>query len=121
TDPDSLAEATRILVGESAVDHLDMNLGCPVRKATGNGGGAAIPAKPKLMARLVGATVRSAGDVPVTVKFRKGIDDDLLTYRSAGRVAEDVGCAAVGLHARTAAQLYDGEADWDAIADLKQT
>ncbi|MFG0319566.1 MAG: tRNA dihydrouridine synthase DusB [Planctomycetota bacterium JB042] len=120
TDPAALGEATRILVGESGVDHLDMNLGCPVRKVTGNGGGAAIPAKPKLMARLVGAIVENAGDVPVTVKFRMGIDDSLLTFRSAGKVAEDVGCAAVGLHARTAAQLYDGEADWSAIGELKE-
>jgi len=120
TDPKSLGEATRILVGENGIDHLDMNLGCPVRKVTGNGGGAAIPLKPKLMARLVGAIVANSGDVPVTVKFRRGIDDDHLTHLSAGRVAEDVGCVAVGLHARTAAQLYDGEADWDAITELKQ-
>ena len=119
TEPVSLGEATRRLVGEGHVDHVDLNFGCPVRKVTSKGGGAAIPAKPNLLRRLIRAVVASAGPVPVTIKFRKGIDDDLLTYREAGRIGEEEGCAAVGLHARTAAELYDGEADWSAIADLK--
>jgi len=117
-EPDSLAEATRRLEGR--VDHIDMNFGCPVRKVTSKGGGSAIPAKPRLLARLVRAVVRNAGDrVPVTIKFRLGIDEGVMTYRDAGRVGQEEGCAAVGLHARTAAQLYDGEARWEAIADLK--
>jgi nifR3 family TIM-barrel protein len=119
-DPDSLSEATRRLVGEGRVDHLDLNFGCPVRKVTSKGGGAAIPLKPRLLRRLVRAVVGSAGSVPVTMKFRIGIDEHWHTYRDAGRVGEEEGCSAVGLHARTAAQLYDGEARWDAIADLKQ-
>ena len=119
TAADALGDATEILVGEWGVDHIDMNFGCPVRKVTANGGGAAIPARPRLMAKLVRAVVARAGDVPVTVKFRKGVDDDLLTYRDAGRVAVEEGARAIALHARTAAQLYAGEADWDAIADLK--
>ncbi|MHC4958837.1 MAG: tRNA dihydrouridine synthase DusB [Planctomycetota bacterium] len=118
-DPDSMAEATRRLVGDGHVDHIDMNFGCPVRKVTSKGGGSAIPVKPRLLARLVRAVVANAGDVPVTIKFRLGIDDGLLTYRDAGRVGEQEGCAAVGLHARTAEQLYDGEARWDSIAELK--
>ncbi len=119
-EPASLGEATRWLVGEGRVDHLDLNFGCPVRKVTAKGGGAAIPAKPRLLARLVRAVVANAGAVPVTMKFRLGIDDDLPTYRDAGRIGEQEGCAAVGLHARTAAQLYDGAARWEAIADLKR-
>ncbi len=115
----SLAEAARVLVGDWGVHHIDINLGCPVRKITAQGGGSAIPLRPRLMARLVGAVVRAAGAVPVTVKFRKGIDEELLTFVDAGRVAVDVGCRAVALHARTAAQLYDGEADWNAIGELK--
>jgi nifR3 family TIM-barrel protein len=118
-DPVSLGEASRRLVGEGRVDHLDLNFGCPVPKVTVKGGGAAIPLKPRLLGRLVRAVVANAGPVPVTIKFRKGIDDARLTYREAGRIGEEEGCAAVGLHARTAAQLYDGEADWDAIGDLK--
>lgn len=119
TDPRYLGEAAARLVGDDRVDHIDMNFGCPVRKVTGNGGGAAIPVKPRLMAKLVGAVVRAAGNVPVTCKFRVGIDDGITTFLDAGRVAEGEGCVAVGLHARTAAQLYDGEADWDRIGELK--
>jgi nifR3 family TIM-barrel protein len=108
----------RLLVDEG-VDHLDLNLGCPVPKVTRSGGGSAIPAKPRLVARLVRAMVRNAGEVPVTVKMRKGLDEDLITYLDAARAAEGEGVAAVGLHARTAAQLYSGEADWSAITELK--
>jgi nifR3 family TIM-barrel protein len=86
---------------------------------TRHGGGSAIPVKPRLMARLVRAAVRGADGVPVTVKVRKGIDDALLTFLDAGRVAEQEGAAAIGLHARTAAQLYSGAADWNAIRALK--
>lgn len=119
-DPYYVGEATKRLVGEGRVDHIDMNFGCPVRKVTSKGGGAAIPVKPKLLAAIVRACVQNAGTVPVTIKFRMGIHDQLLTFLDAGRVGEAEGCRAVGLHARTAAQLYDGEARWDAIAELKQ-
>ncbi|MCA8943755.1 MAG: tRNA dihydrouridine synthase DusB [Planctomycetes bacterium] len=119
THPESLAAAVRVLRDEWQVDHIDMNFGCPVRKVTANGGGSAIPARPRLMARLVRAVVDHAGDIPVTVKFRVGIDDDVTTYLDAGHVAQEEGCAAVALHARTAAQLYNGDADWSKIAELK--
>jgi len=119
TDPYWLGEATKHLVGDERVDHIDMNFGCPVRKVTSHGGGAAIPGRPRLMARLIAAVVRNAGDVPVTVKFRKGIDDQHLTHLSSGQLAQEQGVAAVGLHARTASQLYAGDADWNAIAELK--
>src|SRR4249920_594146 len=120
-DPHYVGEAVRLLVGEDRVDHIDMNFGCPVRKVTSKGGGAAIPLKPKLLRNIVRAAVRAAGRVPVTLKFRVGIDDRHPTFLDAGRIGEEEGCAAVGLHARTAAQLYDGEARWDAIAELKRT
>jgi nifR3 family TIM-barrel protein len=119
-DPRYVGEAVRLLVGEGRVDHLDMNFGCPVRKVTSKGGGAAIPLKPRLLRSIVAAAVAAAGDVPVTIKFRMGIDDDHLTYVEAGRIGQEEGCRAVGLHARTAAQLYDGEARWEAIALLKR-
>ena len=117
SDPVDVGEMARALADEG-VDHLDMNFGCPVKKVTRTGGGSAIPAKPRLLARLVRAAVGGAGEVPVTIKVRKGIDDDLTTYRDAGRVAQEEGARAIGLHARTAAQLYAGEADWEAIGDL---
>jgi nifR3 family TIM-barrel protein len=118
-DPHYVGEAVRRLVGEGRVDHIDMNFGCPVRKVTSKGGGAAIPAKPRLLAAIVRAAVKAAGDVPVTIKFRIGIDERVITHLDAGRVGEAEGVVAVALHARTAAQLYDGEARWEAIAELK--
>ena len=118
-DPYYVGEAVKRLVGEGRVDHIDMNFGCPVRKVTSKGGGAAIPAKPRLLAGIVRAAVRSAGAVPVTIKFRIGIDERVITHLDAGRVGEDEGVVAVALHARTAAQLYDGQARWEAIAELK--
>lgn len=119
-DPRYVFEAVRILVGEGRVDHLDMNFGCPVRKVTSRGGGAAIPLKPRLLRAIVQAAVAAAGSVPVSLKFRIGIDDEHETFLEAGRIAQEEGCAAVALHARTAAQLYDGEACWDRIAELKR-
>lgn len=119
-DAHHVGEAVARLVGEGRVDHIDMNFGCPVPKVTRKGGGAAIPARPALLRHIVRAAVRNAGSVPVTLKFRMGIDDALLTYLDAGHIAEDEGCAAVALHARTAAQLYDGHARWEHIARLKE-
>jgi nifR3 family TIM-barrel protein len=119
-DPHYVGEAVRWLAGEGRVDHIDLNFGCPVRKVTRKGGGAAIPVKPRLLRAIVRAAVAGAGPVPVTIKFRMGIDDELLTFLETGRIAEAEGCAAVTLHARTAAQLYDGRARWVAIAELKR-
>lgn len=119
-DPHFVSEAVKRLVGEGRVDHIDMNFGCPVRKVTSKGGGAAIPVKPNLLRSIVRAAVQASEDIPVTIKFRMGINDQYLSYLDAGRIGEDEGCAAVALHARTAAQLYDGTARWEAIAKLKQ-
>jgi nifR3 family TIM-barrel protein len=98
-DPKFVGEAVARLVGESHVDHIDLNFGCPVRKVTRRGGGAAIPAKPRLLANIVRAAVAHAGAVPVTLKFRIGVDASLVTFLDAGRIGEAEGCAAVALHA----------------------
>ncbi len=119
-DPHYVGEAVKRLVGEGRVDHIDMNFGCPVRKVTRKGGGAAIPLKARLLRNIVRAAVGAAGNIPVTIKFRLGIDEQHLTYLTAGRIGEDEGCQAVALHARTAAQLYDGLAKWEAIGELKR-
>jgi len=119
TDPGSLGEAVAFLVSEHGVDHIDMNFGCPMGKVTRHGGGAALPWKKDLFRSIVRAAVDNAGGVPVTVKFRKGIDDEHLTYIETGLTAEEEGAVAVALHARTARQLYSGEADWEAIRNLK--
>jgi nifR3 family TIM-barrel protein len=121
-DPVTMDAAVRMLVEEDLADHIDLNFGCPVPKVTRKGGGAALPWKAGLFRDIVRAAVRAASvaGVPVTVKMRRGIDDDHLTFLEAGRTAEGEGVAAVALHARTAAQHYSGTSDWDAIGELKQ-
>lgn len=118
-DPVVVAEAVRMVVDEDLADHVDLNFGCPVPKVTRKGGGSALPWKRDLFADIVTSAVTAArGHVPVTVKMRKGIDDDHPTYLESGRVARDAGVAWVSLHGRTAAQMYSGRADWSAIAHL---
>jgi nifR3 family TIM-barrel protein len=121
-DPATVGAAVRMLVSEDRADHIDLNFGCPVPKVTRKGGGAALPWKTDLFRAIVSAAVTEAAacDVPVTVKMRKGIDSDHLTFLEAGRIAEGEGVAAVALHARTASQGYSGQADWSAIKALKE-
>lgn len=119
-DPQVMAKAVRIIVEEDRADHIDMNFGCPVPKVTRKGGGSALPWKKDLFASIVESAVEAAnGRVPVSVKMRKGIDDDHLTYLEAGRTAALAGVAWVALHGRTAQDMYSGQADWQAIARLK--
>jgi nifR3 family TIM-barrel protein len=122
-DPVTVGAAVRLIASEDRADHIDLNFGCPVPKVTRRGGGAALPWKRDLFRSIVGAAVDAASShgVPVTVKMRKGIDDDHLTYLEAGLMAQDLGVAAIALHARTAADYYSGSADWESIARLKET
>ena len=120
-DPDVIDRAVRMLVDEDRCDHIDLNFGCPVPKVTRKGGGAALPWKKDLFRRIVEKAVAAAGDIPVTVKMRKGIDSDHLTYIEAAKSAQGAGVAAIALHARTADQFYSGHADWPAIGRLKET
>jgi nifR3 family TIM-barrel protein len=120
-DPKTVSEAVTMLVAEDRADHIDLNFGCPVPKVTRKGGGAALPWKRGLFRDIVEGAVKAAGDVPLTIKMRKGIDQDHLTYLEAGRIAEGAGVASIALHARTAAEFYSGQADWPAIAKLKET
>ena len=119
TEPRAVGDAIRFLVAEEAADHVDLNFGCPVAKVTRKGGGAALPVRRALFRSIVAAAVAAAGPVPVTVKLRIGVDDGLRTFLDAGRIAEAEGVAAVALHARTAAQHYSGQADWSAVAALR--
>jgi len=121
-DPATTYRAAKMIADEGLADHIDMNFGCPVPKVTRNGGGAALPYKRRLFGQIVAAAVRATDGtgIPVTVKFRIGIDDEHHTHLDAGRIAEAEGAAAVALHARTAAQRYSGAADWEQIARLKQ-
>ena len=118
-DPKTISDAVTMLVAEDRADHIDLNFGCPVPKVTRKGGGAALPWKKDLFAAIVQSAVKAAGKIPVTVKMRKGIDSDHLTFLDAGKAARDAGVVAVALHGRTAADFYSGQADWDAIAQLR--
>jgi len=119
-DPVVVGKAITMLMEENLADHIDLNFGCPVPKVTRRGGGAALPFKRKLFSALVESSVKAAAPygVPVTVKMRVGIDSDHHTYLEAGKSAADAGVAWVALHARTAEQMYEGQADWSAIARL---
>ncbi|WP_211265327.1 tRNA dihydrouridine synthase DusB [Actinacidiphila oryziradicis] len=119
-DPVTVGKAVRMIVDEDLADHIDLNFGCPVPKVTRKGGGSALPYKRNLLRSILREAVGNAGELPVTIKMRKGIDDDHLTYLDAGRIAVEEGVTAVALHGRTAAQHYGGTADWDAIARLKE-
>lgn len=120
-DAHNVGEAVRKLIDSSHVDHIDLNFGCPAPKVTRNGGGSALPVRHRLLREIVRAAVRGTADsgVPVTAKFRMGVDDDHLNFVRTGRICEDEGCAAVALHGRTTEQLYSGEARWAAIGELK--
>ncbi|MDT3395620.1 tRNA dihydrouridine synthase DusB [Streptomyces sp. B1866] len=118
-DPATVGKAVRMIVEEDLADHVDLNFGCPVPKVTRKGGGSALPYKRPLLRAILREAVTGAGGLPVTMKMRKGIDDDHLTYLDAGRIAAEEGVTAIALHGRTAAQHYGGTADWEAIARLK--
>ncbi len=120
-DPETVGKAVRMIVDEDLADHVDLNFGCPVPKITRKGGGSALPYKRNLLRSILREAVGNAGSLPVTMKMRKGIDDDHMTYLDAGRIAVEEGVTAIALHGRTAAQHYGGTADWDAIARLKET
>jgi len=120
-DPKTVSEAITMLVAEDRADHIDLNFGCPVPKVTRKGGGAALPWKQDLFRDIVEGAVNAAGDIPLTIKMRKGIDDEHLTYIEAAKAAQGAGVASIALHARTAADFYSGHADWSAISKLKQT
>ena len=120
-DPKTVSDAVTMLVAEDRADHIDLNFGCPVPKVTRKGGGAALPWKLDLFRDIVEGAVKAAGDIPLTIKMRKGIDADHLTYLEAGRIAQGAGVSSVALHARTASEFYSGHADWAAIGKLKET
>ncbi|QLH21660.1 tRNA dihydrouridine synthase DusB [Streptomyces sp. Rer75] len=120
-DPVTVGKAVRMIVDEDLADHIDLNFGCPVPKVTRKGGGSALPYKRNLLRAILREAVTGAGPLPVTMKMRKGIDDDHITYLDAGRIAVEEGVTAIALHGRTAAQHYGGTADWDSIARLKET
>lgn len=104
---------------ERPFDILDLNMGCPVPKIVNNGEGSALMKNPKLAGEIIRRTVRAI-DKPVTVKIRKGFDDEHINAVEMAKIAEDAGAAAVAVHGRTREQFYSGKADWDIIRQVKE-
>ena len=98
---------------------LDINMGCPVPKVVNNHEGSALMKNPKLAAEIVRQTVKAISK-PVTVKIRKGFDDDNINAVEMAKYLEDAGASAIAVHGRTRAQYYSGEADWDIIRQVKE-
>lgn len=118
-EPETMAEGAKIAREISGCDIIDINMGCPAPKIAGNGDGSALMRDPALAARVIEA-VANAVDVPVTVKFRKGWDEKSVNCVEFAHMAEQAGAAAIAVHGRTRAQQYSGNADWDAIAEVKR-
>ena len=119
-NPVIVEQAARIVVDEDMADHVDLNFGCPVPKVTRRGGGSALPWKTDLFREIIQRVVRvcDEANIPVTAKIRIGIDHDHETFHEAGHIAQEEGCKAVTLHARTTAEYYGGHSDWSRIGEL---
>lgn len=119
SEPDIMAEAARIL-NDSNAAFIDINMGCPTPKIVKNGEGSALMRNPALAGRIVRAVV-NASKKPVTVKIRKGWDEDSVNAVEIARISEENGAAAVTVHGRTRQQFYGGKADWSAIREVKRS
>ncbi len=117
-DPDIMGKAAACLAGFSP-DCIDINMGCPVRKVTKNGAGVALMANPLLAEKII-VNVRECSGLPVTVKFRSGIDSTHINAVSFAKMAEDAGASAITIHGRTWAQGFSGRADHHIISQVKQ-
>ena len=117
-DPDIISEMAAY-IEDKPFDILDLNMGCPVPKVAGNGEGSALMKNPKLVEQIVSKTVRAIKK-PVTVKIRKGFDEEHVNAVEIARIAEASGAAAVAVHGRTREQYYSGQADWDIIRQVKE-
>ncbi len=118
SEPEVIAQAVE-MIGDTEYDILDLNMGCPVPKVVNNGEGSALMKDPELAGRIIQAAVK-ASRKPVTVKIRKGFDQNHENAAELAKIAEDNGAAAVTVHGRTREQYYEGKADWDCIARVKK-
>ncbi len=118
SDPHIMSEMAK-QIEDRPFDILDINMGCPVPKVVNNGEGSALMKNPKLAGEIVSA-IAGAIQKPVTVKIRKGFDEDHLNAVEIARIAQESGAAAVAVHGRTREQYYSGKADWDCIRQVKE-
>lgn len=119
SDPEYMGKAAAIM-NEYPNEILDINMGCPAPKVIKNGDGSALMRNPKLTAEVLTAVVKNSNK-PVTLKIRKGWDDDSVNAVEIAKIAEECGISALAIHGRTREQFYSGKADWDIIAEIKQT
>lgn len=120
SDPEIMGQMAQRLNEYKDIAMLDINMGCPAPKIVKNGEGSALMLKPKLAGQVINAVVR-ASKVPVTVKLRKGFNDDNINVVEMAKIAEENGAGAVTVHGRTREQYYSGKADWDIIKQVKQS
>lgn len=118
SDPQIMSEMAK-RVEERPFDIMDINMGCPVPKVVKNGEGSALMKNPKLAHEIISAMVKAIKK-PVTVKIRKGFDDNCINAVEMAKIAEDAGAAAIAVHGRTREQYYSGKADWDVIKEVKK-
>lgn len=118
SDPKIMSEMAK-KIEERPFDILDINMGCPVPKVVNNGEGSALMKNPKLVYEIVSAIVKAI-QKPVTVKIRKGFDEEHVNAVEIAKIAEEAGAAAVAVHGRTREQYYAGKADWDIIRRVKE-
>ncbi len=117
SDPDCISEMAK-KIEDKPFDILDINMGCPVPKVVNNGDGSALMKNPKLAGEILRKTVKAI-EKPVTVKIRKGFDEEHVNAVELAKIAEDAGVAAIAVHGRTREQYYSGKADWNIIAQVK--
>ena len=118
SDPEYMGKAASIM-NQYTNDILDINMGCPAPKVIKNGDGSALMRNPKLAAEVLTAVVKNS-EKPVTLKIRKGWDDNSVNALEIAKIAEECGISALAIHGRTREQFYSGKADWDIIAEIKQ-
>lgn len=119
SDPEFMGKAAAIM-NEYPNEILDINMGCPAPKVIKNGDGSALMRNPKLAAEVLESVVKNSKK-PVTLKIRKGWDDDSVNAVEIAKIAEECGISALAIHGRTREQFYSGKADWDIIAEIKQS
>ena len=119
SDPEYMGKAASIM-NQYTNDILDINMGCPAPKVIKNGDGSALMRNPKLAAEVLTAVVKNS-EKPVTLKIRKGWDDNSVNALEIAKIAEECGISALAIHGRTREQFYSGKADWDIIAEIKQS
>ena len=118
SDPDIMSEIAK-QIEDRPFDILDINMGCPVPKVVNNGDGSALMKNPKLAGEIIEKTARAIKK-PVTVKIRKGFDEEHVNAVEMAHIAQESGAAAVAVHGRTRSQFYSGKADWDIIRQVKE-